>query len=161
MCRKYGKYAKYGKNKRRAQVWQVRSVRMPTGDWEEVRWREARVAVEQRRNERELADILAELADEETLESAADLKAVQASIAQIDELGEHERDLAERERVSEQRTQQLHRWSEIQQRVQGRLRQQISIREVLHREQPATVRRMHAASSHVAEHAGRVQEGVG
>ena len=100
---------------------------MPTGGWEEVRWREVREVIQQRRNERELADFLAELADEETLESAADLEAVQASIARIDELGEREsreRDLAKRERVSERRAQQLHRWSKIQKRVQERLRQQ-------------------------------------
>ena len=71
----------------------------PTGGWEEARWRDVREAVEQHRNQRELSEILAELADEEMLESAADLEAVQCSIARIDELAERERAVAEREQA--------------------------------------------------------------
>ena len=96
------------------QVWQVRSVRMPTGGWEEARWRDVREAVEQHRNQRELSEILAELADEEMLESAADLEAVQCSIARIDELAERERAVAEREQRVKQREQLMHKCSELQ-----------------------------------------------
>ena len=85
----------------------------PTGGWEEARWRDVREAVEQHRNQRELSEILAELADEEMLESAADLEAVQCSIARIDELAERERAVAEREQRVKQREQLMHKCSEL------------------------------------------------
>ena len=132
----------------------------PTGGWEEARWRDVREAVEQHRNQRELSEILAELADEEMLESAADLEAVQCSIARIDELAERERAVAEREQRVKQREQLMHKCSELQKRVAQRLREQVSIRMALHSDQPGTVRRAHAASTCVAEYADHIQEGV-